>query len=288
MTLDQSSVVLVTGASRGAGRGIACALAQSGCTVYITGRTLDNSNNNSGLPGTLTHTAKTIEEAGGTAVAVVCDHAKDDNVKQLFQQIERDHGRLDVLVNNATCLPDALTQPGPFWEKPLNLLDILNVGMRSHYIASYYAAPLMVKQQSGLIVNTSSFGARCYMHGPAYGAGKSAADKMAHDMAVDLKPHNVASVSIWMGLLLTERTQAVFDAEPEKYGPMIEMTESPELTGHVIAALANDSDLMNKSGQILIGAELANEYDILDKGKAPISHAPMLGEPAQMNPAIVE
>ena len=139
--------------------------------------------------------------------------------------MEREQGRLDILVNNATCVPDGLVDPGPFWEKSLGLTDILDVGMRSHYTASYYAAPLLIKNGEGLIVITSSFGGRCYMHGPAYGAGKAAADKMAHDMAIDFKPHNVAVISLWMGLLLTERTQAVFEAEPEMYGDMAASAE---------------------------------------------------------------
>ncbi len=127
------------------------------------------------------------------------------------------------------------------------------------------------------------------MHGPAYGAGKAAVDKMANDMAVDLRPYGVACVSIWMGLLRTERTMKVFDAEPEKYAALMEATESPELTGRVIVALAKDAALMEKSGKILVGAELAQEYGITDiDGRQPASHAPMLGEPAQANPAVVE
>jgi NAD(P)-dependent dehydrogenase (short-subunit alcohol dehydrogenase family) len=147
----------------------------------------------------------------------------------------------------------------------------------------------MVRQGSGLIVHTSSFGGRCYMHGPAYGAGKAAVDKMANDMAVDLRPYGVACVSIWMGLLRTERTMQVFDAEPEKYAALMQATESPELTGRVIAALFQDKALMEKSGQILVGAELAQAYGMTDiDGRQPASHAPMLGSPAQANPAVVE
>lgn len=286
MRLDQSAVVLVTGASRGAGKGIALALAETGATVYVTGRSVQEGD--APLPGTVFATAEEVTRRGGTGMPVVVDHADDAQVAALFQRIEREQGRLDILVNNAACIPAGLTDPGAFWEKPLSLLDILNVGMRSHYVASYYAAPILVRQGSGLIVHTSSFGGRCYMHGPAYGAGKAAVDKMANDMAVDLRPYGVACVSIWMGLLRTERTLQVFEAEPEKYADLMAATESPELTGRVIAALAADPALLDKSGQILVGAELAQAYGITDiDGRQPISHAPMLGVPAQANPAVV-
>ena len=283
----KNKIAVVTGASRGAGKGIALALGEAGATVYVTGRS--KKEGDAPLPGTVFATADEITQRGGKGIAVVVDHTDDAAVKALFEQVKQQQGKLDILVNNATHLPGALTDEGGFWQKPLNLVDILNVGMRSHYVASFYAAPLMVEQQSGLIINTSSFGGRCYMHGPAYGAGKAAVDKMAYDMSVDLKPFNVACVSLWMGLLRTERTMAVFSEEPEKYADLLNATESVELTGRVIAALYNDTSLMQKSGHTLIGAELANSYGIKDiDGKTPVSHAPMLGEPAVWNSAIIQ
>ena len=222
MGLAQDRVVVVTGASRGAGKGIALALGASGATVYVTGRTRHEGD--APLPGTVGATAEAVTAAGGKGIAVFCDHADDEQVRQLFQRVREEQGRLDILVNNATCLHDALTVTGPFWEKPLDLTEIWDVGMRSHYSAAWYAAPLLLANGEGLIVNTSSFGGRIYMHGPAYGAGKAAVDKMAHDMAVDFKAHDVAVVSIWMGLLMTERTRRVFDAEPEKYAQLAATT----------------------------------------------------------------
>jgi NAD(P)-dependent dehydrogenase (short-subunit alcohol dehydrogenase family) len=287
MTISEQRVAVVTGASRGAGKGIALALGEAGATVYVTGRSRQEGD--APLPGTVFDTAEAVTERGGRGIPVVVDHADDAQVAVLFEQVRDEQGRLDILVNNAACIPPGLTDPGGFWQKPLSLLDILNVGMRSHYVASYYAAPLMVAQRSGLIVHTSSFGARCYMHGPAYGAGKAAVDKMAHDMAVDLRPHDVACVSIWMGLLRTERTLRVFEAEPDKYAALMEATESPELTGRVIAALAADPALMDKSGRVLVGAELARDYGIYDvDGRQPASHAPMLGDPVPFSAAVVE
>ena len=287
MTDETARVVVVTGASRGAGKGIAVALGATGATVYVTGRTLEEGG--APLPGTIGATAAAVTAAGGTGIAVCCDHGDDDQVRRLFEQVREEQGRLDILVNNATSLHDALTRTGPFWEKPLELTEIWNVGMRSHYTAAWFAAPLLLASGGGLIVNTSSFGGRIYMHGPAYGAGKAAVDKMSHDMAVDFKPYNVAVVSIWMGLLMTERTRRVFEAEPEKYAELAATTESPEFTGRVIDALARDPALMEHSGKVLIGAELAQEYGIEDlDGRQPPSHRAFFGEPTSYGDAVVE
>lgn len=280
-------VAVVTGASRGAGKGIAMALGAQGATVYVTGRTLKEGN--TPLPGTIGDTAAAVTTAGGKGIAVACDHAKDAQVKALFERIaDEQHGRLDILVNNATFLHDRLTESGGFWEKPLELVDILDVGLRSAYVASWYAAPLMVKRSDGLIAFTSSFGATCYMHGPGYGAQKAGVDKFAHDMAVDLQPHGVAAVSIWMGILKTDRTRRAMDTDPEKFAGYWEAAETPEFTGRVIGALYRDPQRAGKSGQTLIGAELALAYGIRDDGGVqPLSYREMLGAPAAFSAAIV-
>lgn len=287
MGLKDNRVVVVTGASRGAGKGIALALGSTGASVYVTGRSREEGD--APLPGTVYATAEEIDRRGGRGIPVVCDHADDSQVKALFERVEADHGRLDILVNNALKVPDGITEAGPFWKKSLDLIEITNVGMRSSYIASWYAAPLMVAAGAGLVVNTSSFGGRCYMHGPAYGAGKAAVDKMAHDMAVDFRPFGVCVVSIWMGLLKTERTERVFAAQPELYGPLAETAESPEFTGRIIDALARDPDYMERSGKVWVGAELALEYGVTDvDGRQPPSHRPMLGDPTTFSDAVVE
>jgi len=280
-------VVVVTGASRGAGRGIALALGASGATVYVTGRT--EQEGTAALPGTIGATAQEVTDAGGHGIAVYCDHSDDEQVAALFEQVRRDHGRLDILVNNATALHDALTDTGPFWEKPLALTDIWDVGMRSYYTASWHAAPLLLANGGGLVVNSSSFGGRIYMHGPAYGAGKAGVDKMAHDMAYDFRPHHVAVVSIWMGLLLTERTRMVMAAEPEKYADLAATSEYPEFTGRIIQALADDPDMMQRSGKVWIGAELALDYGVTDiNGSQPPSHRAFFGETTVFGDAVVE
>jgi NAD(P)-dependent dehydrogenase (short-subunit alcohol dehydrogenase family) len=280
-------VAVVTGASRGAGRGIAIALGEHGYTVYVTGRTRQEGE--AALPGTIYETADAVTAAGGKGIAVRVDHANDDEIKALIAQVEKEQGRLDILVNNVAHIGDELIQPGGFWEKTLDLVNILDVGLRSQYIACYYAAPIMVRQRQGLIVFTSSFGSVCYMHGPAYGAQKAGVDKFAADMAVDLKDHNVAAVSIWMGMLLTERSKKAIKEHPETYGQLAEMAETPDYTGHIIAAMADDPDIMSLTGQTVIGAEIApDRYGLTDAGgKKPISHRPFLGDPRVAHPAII-
>lgn len=279
-------VAVVTGASRGAGKGIALALGSQGATVYVTGRS--QKEGDAPLPGTVFGTAEEVTRAGGQGIAVVVDHSDDAQVAALFQQVEREQGRLDILVNNATQLHDQLIEKGGFWTKPLELVDILDVGLRSGYVASWYAAPLMVKAKNGLIAFTSSFGASCYMHGPGYGAQKVGVDKFAKDMAVDLRPYNVAAVSVWMGMLRTDRTRRAMDRAAEQYAGFWEIAETPEFTGHILSAIYRDPQRAEKSGQVIIGAEIALEYGINDEGRQPPSHRPMLGSPTQAHPAIVD
>jgi NAD(P)-dependent dehydrogenase (short-subunit alcohol dehydrogenase family) len=259
-------IAIVTGASRGAGRGIAIALGSHGCTVYVTGRSEKTGDHP--LPGTIYETAQAVTDAGGTGIAVRCDHADDEQVKALFEQVVREQGRIDILVNNAAAVYDELNMPGNFWEKPLKLADMIDVGVRSSYVASWLAAPTMVAQDQGLMVFTSASGAAHYSLGPAYGAHKAGMDKMAFDMAVDFREADakVAAVSIWMGALATDRLMAIIAAEPDKYGFLRDQIETPEFTGHIIWALYNDPNLLSLSGETLIGAEAAVGYGISDEG----------------------
>ena len=267
---DSAPIAVVTGASRGAGRGIAIALGSHGCTVYVTGRS--EKPGDASLPGTIYETAAAVTRAGGRGIAVRVDHGIDVQVKALFEQVREEQGALDILVNNACALNDALTMPGNFWEKPLAIVDMLDVGLRSSYVASYYAAPLMVERRHGLIMFTSAPGSVHYVYGPVYGAHKAGMDKFAADMAVDLKGFNVAALSVWMGPLKTERLQRVIDSDPAKYAHLADLTETPEFTGHVIWGLYNDPDLLELSGKTVIGAEMAVKYGIRDRdGRQPQS-----------------
>ncbi|WP_082943633.1 SDR family NAD(P)-dependent oxidoreductase [Mycobacterium sp. 1274761.0] len=270
------TVAVVTGASRGAGRGIAHALGSHGCTVYITGRT--ERPGQSPLPGTIHETAELVTAAGGEGIAVVVDHADDAQTKALFDQVRHEQGRLDILVNNAAIIRDDIMGPTRFWEEPIDVIDILGVGLRSAYVATVYAAPLMLPQRRGLVVFTSAPGAAHYVFGPSYGVHKAGVDKMAADMAVDFREFGIASLSIWMGILLTERFKNLVAANPDKLGPVAEIAETPELTGHLIWSLFGDDNLMEKSGQPWIGAELAREYGITDDdGRQPPSYQDLYG-----------
>ncbi len=287
---SERSVAVVTGATRGAGKGIAHGLAAEGVIVYITGRSSTTATatlRGETLAGTLEQTATEIEAAGGTAIPVTCDHTDDVQTRALFERVQREQGRLDILVNNAAFIHENLIDPEPFWEKPLDLVNILDIGLRSAYVASYYAAPIMVAQQSGLITFTSSFGAACYMHGPAYGAQKTGLDKFAADMAVDLEDHNVAAVSLWLGPQRTERTEIVLRHRGEQYDDFMAMAESPQFNGRIIKALADDPRRAERSGQTLITAELALEYGITDEGRQPPSYREQLGQPRIPHPARV-
>lgn len=287
MNLSRPRVVLVTGASRGAGKGIALALGSVGDIVYVTGRS--QKEGDGPLPGTVQATAAEITRRGGIGIAVICDHSDDAQVEKLFAQIMDEHGRLDILVNNATYLHDDLVRPGPFWEKSLDLVNILDVGLRSTYVTSWHAARIMAQQKGGLIVTTSSPGAACYMHGAAYGSQKAGCDKMVHDMAIDLKAVNVGCVSIWMGVLKTERLELAVKLAPEQYGPFYEMAESAEFTGRVIDALYQQDKYLAHTGKTLIGAEIGAQLGVTDiDGRQPFSPREMLGGPLQFNPAIVQ
>ena len=276
MIATDKTVAVVTGASRGAGLGIAHALGSHGCTVYVTGRTTQPGQ--SSLAGTIHETAELVTKAGGEGIAVAVDHADDEQTKALFEQVQREQGRLDILVNNAAIIRDEMMGRTRFWEEPVNVIDTLDVGLRSGYVATVYAAPLMLPQRHGLVVFTSAPGAAHYVFGPSYGVHKAGMDKMAADMAVDFKEFGIASVSIWMGILLTERFKNIVAGAPEKFGRMLDIAETPELTGHLIWALFNDPELMEKSGQTWIGAELADEYGIEDDGgRRPPSYRDLYG-----------
>ena len=191
-------VALVTGASRGIGKGIALVLAEQGATVYVTGRTV--SEGDYYLPGTVGGTAAECDArgaaSGGRGIAVACDHGDDLAVAALFERIAAEAGQLDIHVNNAFSLSDDLLEPKGFWEKPLANLEMWDVGVRSNYVAAWHAARLMVSQKSGLIVAISGFAAVTYTYGVIFGTSKTAVGRMARDMAVELEPHGVASLTL--------------------------------------------------------------------------------------------
>ncbi|MET0178982.1 MAG: SDR family NAD(P)-dependent oxidoreductase [Novosphingobium sp.] len=256
-------VAVVTGASRGMGKGIALALAEQGATVYVTGRTV--SEGDAPLPGTVGETASACDTRGGRGVAVPVDHADDTQIAALFDRIERDEGRLDILVNNAIAIPDSLTQRAPFWDKPLAAWEMFDIGVRAAFVAARCAARIMVPQRSGLIVAISGYVGVTYTYDTVFGTTKAATDRMARDMAIELKPHGVASLSLWQGFTYTERARANLEAVP---GMATQLNSaagtSVEFPGRIIAALAADPDVMRRSGGTFIAPELAQEYGVTD------------------------
>jgi NAD(P)-dependent dehydrogenase (short-subunit alcohol dehydrogenase family) len=253
-------VAIVTGASRGIGKGCALELGAAGATVYVTGRTLKEGA--APLPGTIGATAEEVDALGGQGVAIRCDHRNDEQVEALFRRVEEEHGRLDVLVNNAFLIPKELTSGLPFWETPVsNWDDMIDVGTRSAYVATRLAARIMVPAKSGLIANVSSSGAAEYAWHVAYGVGKAALDRVTADTAHELRDHGVTVVSLWPGLVMTERIQRVGEAMPALD---TSRAESQRFTGRAIAALAADPQVQSKTGLALTSRSLADEYGFKD------------------------
>ncbi|WP_159982758.1 MULTISPECIES: SDR family NAD(P)-dependent oxidoreductase [unclassified Novosphingobium] len=270
-------VALVTGASRGIGKGIALVLAEQGAIVYVTGRTVREGDYY--LPGTVGGTAAECDargkDSGGGGIAVACDHGDDTAVGALFARIASEQGRLDILVNNAFTLSDDLLTPKGFWEKPLANLEMWDVGVKSNYVAAWHAAKIMAPQKSGLIVAISGFAAVTYTYGVIFGTSKSAVDRMARDMAIELEPHGVASLTLWQGLTLTEKARDNLAKMGDRMTKSITSMQgsSVEHPGRVVAALAADPDVMKRSGGEFVTAELAQEYGLTDVDGAVIASA---------------
>ncbi len=212
-------------------------------------------------------------------IAVRCDHADDAQIKALFERVKAEQGHLDILVNNATTLgPDPFAPP-PFWTKSLAISKQFTVGLRSAFVASYYAAPLMIAANKSLLVNISYYGAVSYHLDPAYGATKAGLDKLTFDMAQDFEPYGVAVISLWPGPTATERAKALVSELPGGDN-ILENSETPKFSGLVIASLYADPKLMSKSGNVVIAAEAALEYRFADSnGRQPASLREQKGSP---------
>ena len=257
---------IVTGATRGVGRGCAVELSVQGAHVYITGRTVREGD--SRWPGSLESTIAEAEALGGHIEGIVCDHRDDEQVRAVFDRVMRDRGRLDVMVNNAFLIPDDIDPNAPFWETGLDCWDDMHqVGARSAYVGTWMAAPIMIEQGKGLIASVSSHGARYFTLHAAYGAAKAALDRTTRDCGHQLQPHGVATVSVWPSFVTTERMLAM---DAEEWNLDLDGAESPRFTGRGIAALALDPNLMSKSGRAITTRQLADEYGFTDiDGKLP-------------------
>jgi len=270
-------VAVVTGASRGVGKGIAAALGETGWTVYVTGRSTGSPTE--AIGGTLEETVALVNSNGGTGVAIPCDHTDDEAVAGAFARVREQQGRLDLLVNNAYAGPPDIHDGRPFFERSIHEWDsLIHLSLRAAFVASVHAAKIMAERRSGLIVNVSSFGGGAYLGSVLYGIEKTGLDKMAHDMAVELQPFGVSSLSLWLGPVLTEKVKAM--GVEEILGFSLSEAETPLFAGRVVAALSTDPDLAELSGQTLVAAEYASERGIVtEDGRKPPSLREVLGSP---------
>lgn len=261
----KGKVALVTGASRGIGKGCALELGAAGATVYVTGRTVAKRQT---IAGTVGETAAEVSALGGKGIPVQCDHRDDEQVAALFERIKTEQPGLDILVNSAFIVSDELTSGLPFWKCPIsNWDDMVGVGTRGAYVSSWHAAQLMVPAGKGLIANISSSGAAEYAWHVAYGVGKAALDRMTADTAKELTPFGVSCVSLWPGLVLTERNE---NAAADIPGLDFSKAESPRFVGRAVVALATDPRVLDKTGRAHVARDLAVEYDFRDiDGRLP-------------------
>jgi dehydrogenase/reductase SDR family member 1 len=247
-------VALITGASRGVGKGIALELIDAGATVYIKGRSVED-----------------MRYISGKGVALECDHRNDEQVQAAFRQIADEQGRLDILVNNVwggyenMVENGEFTWPRPFWRQPLWRWDAMfQAGVRAHYVASQLAAQVMAPRRSGLIVNISFWAAQKYVGNVAYGVSKAATDKMTADMSHELREYNVAVISLYPGLVRTEKVMQAAEWLD------LSNSESPQFIGRAVVALASDPGAIERTGRVLVAAGLAQEYGFTDiDGKTP-------------------
>ncbi len=264
MSRLNDKVAVVTGASRGAGLGIAVVLGEEGATVYVTGRSSRGGRATENLPGTVEEAAEAVTARGGVGIPVRCDHTIDAEVENLFERVKRERGRLDLLVNNVwggyeQHEHDRFT--APFWEQPARHWDgMFTAGLRAHLTATRLAVPLMLPARSWLIISTSAWDRGKYLGNLYYDVAKAAVNRMAFGLACELKSYGIAVVALAPGFMRTERILAAHWQSPFD----LSGTESPEYLGRAVVALASDAEVMRKSGTVQAVGDLAAEYGFTD------------------------
>jgi dehydrogenase/reductase SDR family protein 1 len=254
-------IAVVTGASRGIGKGIALALGERGCIVYVTGRTVGDGER------TIDTTARKVTEAGGEGRAIQCDHGDDEQIAALFERIGKEVDHIDILVNNVYKIPTPPAWGGGFWDHPIQIWDDqVGIGLRAHYVACWHAASLLFASKSAAMLNVSSPGGQTYHFSSSYGAGKAGLDRMTADMAHELVPKGIPAIVLYPGVVATE-----FILDAAKDGKMdLSQSQTPLLVGRAAVALLASDDLMKRTGTIQWVEDLAEEFDVLDEsGKRP-------------------
>ena len=255
----QGKIAVVTGASRGIGKGIAIALGEQGCTVYVTGRTTGDGER------TIDTTARLVTEAGGQGRAIACDHGDDAAIAGLFQRIGSEVDHIDILINNVYKIPSPPAWGGGYWDHPIQVWDDqVGIGLRAHYVASWHASALMFASAGAVMVNVSSPGGQEYHFSSSYGAGKAGLDRLTADMALELKPKGIPAIVLYPGAVATEFIQ---DAAKEREMDLSQ-SQTPLLVGRSVAALVQAEGLIERTGSIQWVENLVDEFDLYDENGA--------------------
>jgi NAD(P)-dependent dehydrogenase (short-subunit alcohol dehydrogenase family) len=263
----EGKIAVVTGASRGGGRGIAREIGEAGGTVYLTGRSTRDGDRTQGRAESIEDAADDVTAAGGTGIPVRCDHTIDAEVEALFARIESDCGRLDVLVNNAWGGYERPLTHDPFWDLDLQHWDeMFAAGVRSTVVATRLALPLMQPHGKGLIVNTTAPIQQTYLGNVFYDVAKTSITRMSSGMAADLREHGVAVIALAPGWMRTERVLEHYTTDEHRWRDVadLEKTESPRYAGRAVVALASDPGVLDRSGRMYEVGELAREYGFTD------------------------
>ncbi|SDT26776.1 NAD(P)-dependent dehydrogenase, short-chain alcohol dehydrogenase family [Paenibacillaceae bacterium GAS479] len=267
-------VALVAGATRGAGRGIAVELGAAGATVYVTGRTTRAQRSEYNRPETIEETAELVNDAGGQGIAVQVDHLDPDQVKALIARIEKEQGRLDILVNDVWGGED-LKQFVPVWEHSLEQgFRMLRLAIDTHIITSHFALPLLIQNPNGLVVEitdgTADYNDQNYRLSMFYDLAKSSVIRMAQSLAHELKPYNCTAIAVTPGWMRSEIMLQHFGVKEENWRdatleePHFAISESPRFIGRAVAALAGDPEVSRWNGQSVSSGELAKDYSFYD------------------------
>ena len=245
----EGHIAVVTGASRGIGRGVAIGLGEQGATVYVTGRSTGD------RPRTIDTTAREVTEAGGQGIPVQTDHFDDDQIAAVFAKVKEDHGHLDILVNNVFKIPDPPAWEGGFWEHPVSIWDDqVGIGLRGHYVASWHAAPLLFESpKRPIIINITSPAGLVYLFNSSYSVGKAGLDRLTHDMAVELAPKNVTALALRPG---PTKTEFIEDQAAQGIQVAMDDAETPIFVGRVAAAVISDSLHHEMTGRVHWSSEL--------------------------------